>query len=83
MGFKGLMLVGQPDHEDYHHPDYDPFYEAVVDMGLPLSFHILTSRRDMVRDYRGQINHSKPSSVVIKTSSGRSSSAVCSSGTRI
>ena len=53
MGFKGLMLVGQPDHEDYHHPDYDPFYEAVVDMGLPLSFHILTSGRDMVRDYRG------------------------------
>jgi uncharacterized protein len=53
MGFTGLMLVGQPDHEDYDHPDYDPFYEAVVEMGLPISFHILTSRNDLMRDYRG------------------------------
>ena len=53
MGFKGVMLVGVPGHEDYHHPDYDPFYEAVVDMDMPLSFHILTSRKDALKDYRG------------------------------
>ena len=32
MGFKGVMLVGQPQLEDYHHPIYDPFYEAAVDL---------------------------------------------------
>ena len=53
MGFKGVMLVGVPGHEDYHHPDYDPFYEAVIDMDMPLSFHILTSRKDSLKDYRG------------------------------
>lgn len=53
MGFKGVMLVGQPGHEDYHHPDYDPFFEAVVDMDMPICFHILTSRKDEMRDYRG------------------------------
>ena len=53
MGFKGVMLVGQPQHEDYHHPDYDPFYEAAVDLGMPLSFHILTSRKNELRDFRG------------------------------
>ena len=53
MGFRGVMLVGVPQHEDYHHPDYDPFYEAVVDMDMPISFHILTSRQDALKDYRG------------------------------
>ncbi|MAP13236.1 MAG: amidohydrolase [Gammaproteobacteria bacterium] len=53
MGFKGLMLAGEPHHEDYDHPDYDRFYEAVVEMDMPISFHILTSKRDMIRDYRG------------------------------
>lgn len=53
MGFTGLMLPGDPGHEDYHHPDYDPFYEAVIDLGLPISFHILTSKNDMIRNYRG------------------------------
>jgi predicted TIM-barrel fold metal-dependent hydrolase len=53
MGFKGVMLVGQPQMEDYHHPIYDPFYEAAIDLDLPLSFHILTSRKDVLKDYRG------------------------------
>ncbi|MEC8201542.1 MAG: amidohydrolase family protein, partial [Pseudomonadota bacterium] len=53
MGFKGVMLPGEPGHEDYHHTDYDSFYEAVVEMEMPLSFHILTSKKDNLRDYRG------------------------------
>ncbi len=53
MGFKGVMLVGNPDHEDYHHPDYDPFFEAVVDLELPISFHILTSKSDNLVTQRG------------------------------
>ncbi len=43
MGFRGVMMPSEPAHEDYDHPDYDPFYAAAVDMGMPLSFHILTS----------------------------------------
>ena len=53
MGFKGIMLPGHPGHEDYHHPDYDPFWEAVVDLDLPICFHILTSGKDEMRTYRG------------------------------
>jgi predicted TIM-barrel fold metal-dependent hydrolase len=53
MGFTGVMLVGSPEHEDYDHLDYDPFYEAVVDLGLPISFHILTSRSDNMAQQRG------------------------------
>jgi len=46
MGFKGVMMTGNPQHEDYDHPDYDAFYEAAIDLDLPLSFHILTSSND-------------------------------------
>ncbi len=53
MGFRGVMLPGEPGYEDYHHPDYDAFYEAVVDMNMPICFHILTSKRDNMRTYRG------------------------------
>lgn len=53
MGFRGVMLPGDPAHEDYHHPDYDAFYEAAVDLGLPLCFHILTSKRDAQKTFRG------------------------------
>lgn len=38
------MMPGNPAVADYDDPVYAPFYEAAV--GLPLSFHILTSRQD-------------------------------------
>lgn len=53
MGFKGAMLPGEPGVADYDHEMYDPFYEAAVDLGLPLSFHILTSGRDSLASPRG------------------------------
>ena len=53
MGFRGVMMPGNPRHEDYDHLDYDPFYEAAVDLGLPLSFHILTSNTDNIGAMRG------------------------------
>lgn len=46
MGFKGVMMPGNPLHEDYHHPDYDPLWQASIDLELPISFHILTSAQD-------------------------------------
>lgn len=53
MGFVGMMMPGEPQHEDYDHPMYDPFYEASVALGMPLSFHILTSRADSLQHNRG------------------------------
>lgn len=49
-GLRGVMMPGepgtlQPDGTgDYDDPMWDPFWEAAVAHGLPLSFHILTSR---------------------------------------
>ena len=43
-GFVGMMMPGDPIHEDYDHPDYDALWECAVDLDLPICFHILTSR---------------------------------------
>ena len=53
MGFKGVMMPGNPQHLDYDHPDYDPLWEAAVDMDMPISFHILTSSQDSLTRQRG------------------------------
>ncbi len=42
LGLRGAMLPGVPAVADYDDPVYDPFWEAAVDIGLPISFHILT-----------------------------------------
>ena len=44
LGLRGVMLPGHPGVEDYDSPAYDEFWEAVVALGLPPSFHILTTR---------------------------------------
>ena len=47
MGFKGVMLPGVPGTaEDYDSPVFDPLWRAAVELGLPLSFHVLTSSAD-------------------------------------
>ena len=47
MGFKGVMMPGSPATDiPYHHPDFDPVWRASVELNLPISFHILTSRSD-------------------------------------
>lgn len=49
-GLRGVMMPGEPGTlrsdgtGDYDDPAWDPFWEAAVALGLPLSFHILTSR---------------------------------------
>ena len=43
-GMVGMMMTGNPQHEDYDHPDYDALWECAVDLDLPISFHILTSK---------------------------------------
>ena len=44
MGLVGMMMPGDPIHEDYDHPDYDALWECATDLDLPICFHILTSR---------------------------------------
>ncbi len=44
LGLRGVMLPGFPIQEDYDQPAYDEFWAAAVELGLPLSFHILTAK---------------------------------------
>jgi len=46
LGLRGVMMPGNPAVEDYDSPVYDAFWEAASELGLPLSFHILTHRSD-------------------------------------
>ncbi len=48
-GFVGIMMPGEPVHEDYDHPDYDVLWECAADLSLPLCFHILTSKEGDMR----------------------------------
>jgi len=48
-GFVGIMMPGEPVHEDYDHPDYDALWECAGDLGLPICFHILTSKEGDMR----------------------------------
>jgi predicted TIM-barrel fold metal-dependent hydrolase len=53
-GFKGVMMPGYPSTEfDYDDPRFDPLWQASIDMGLPISFHILTARTDTGGNVRG------------------------------
>jgi predicted TIM-barrel fold metal-dependent hydrolase len=44
LGLRGVMMPGNPAGEDYDSRVWDPFWERAVELGLPLSFHILTDR---------------------------------------
>ncbi len=46
MGLRGVMLTGNPMVNDYDDPMYDPYWQAAIDLDMPLSFHILTSKSD-------------------------------------
>jgi predicted TIM-barrel fold metal-dependent hydrolase len=45
LGLRGVMMPGDPAEEDYDSEIYNPFWEKAIELGLPLSFHILTTRR--------------------------------------
>jgi predicted TIM-barrel fold metal-dependent hydrolase len=46
LGLRGVMLPGIPGEADYDDPIYDDFWEAIVDLDLPPSFHILTTKSE-------------------------------------
>ena len=54
LGLRGVMLPGWPGQEDYHSEIYDEFWEASIELGLPISFHILTSGEGAQRKFRGE-----------------------------
>jgi predicted TIM-barrel fold metal-dependent hydrolase len=43
------MMPGVPGVDDYDSEQYDDFYRAAIDLGLPLSFHILTGPSERPR----------------------------------
>jgi predicted TIM-barrel fold metal-dependent hydrolase len=49
LGLRGVMMPGVPAVDDYDSPAYDAFWDAAVELGLPLSFHILTTRPERTR----------------------------------
>ncbi len=53
LGLRGVMMPGNPRLEDYDSAIYDPFYEAAIDLEMPLSFHILTTREEALTPTRG------------------------------
>jgi predicted TIM-barrel fold metal-dependent hydrolase len=56
LGLRGVMLPGNPAGADYNDARWDPFYEAAVDLQLPLSFHILTSSQDQAKTRGPKLN---------------------------
>src|SRR5260370_38443919 len=48
LGLRGVMLTGNPQVSDYDDPIYDPYWQAAIDLDMPISFHILTSKSDQV-----------------------------------
>jgi len=52
-GFKGVMLPGLPAQEDYPHEMYREFFDAIVELDLVPSFHILTSGEGLKQNFRG------------------------------
>jgi predicted TIM-barrel fold metal-dependent hydrolase len=52
LGLRGVMMPGNPAVEDYDSRLYDPVWEAAIELELPLSFHILTSRGSHTRGPR-------------------------------
>ncbi len=48
-GLRGVMMPGIPAVEDYDSTVYDGFWRAAIELELPLSFHILTTRATPTR----------------------------------
>jgi len=54
--FRGVMMPGNPGVADYDDRIYDEFFDAAIDLNLPLSFHILTSKQDSFKTRGPKMN---------------------------
>lgn len=52
-GFRGVMLPGMPGEADFGDPMYGEFFDAIIELDLVPSFHILTSGEQLTQPYRG------------------------------
>jgi predicted TIM-barrel fold metal-dependent hydrolase len=53
-GMRGAMIWAEPpDERPYSHPEYEPFWAAAQELGMPLSLHILTGRKGTGADASG------------------------------
>jgi predicted TIM-barrel fold metal-dependent hydrolase len=57
LGLRGVMLPGVPGGKDYDDPSWDSFWEAAIDLGLPCSFHILTTPGEFTRARGPALNY--------------------------
>jgi len=48
-GLRTVMMPGVPGEADYDQPEWDPFWAEVAAMGIPVSFHILTTSMGKIR----------------------------------
>jgi len=55
-GLRGVMMPGNPQVKDYDDPAYAEFYEAAIELELPISFHILTSNDPSTRARGPKLN---------------------------
>ncbi len=47
LGLRGAMIWGSPPREKpYFTSDYDPFWAAAQELGMPLSLHVVTGKRE-------------------------------------
>ena len=53
-GLWGVMVPGNPGQADYDDRRYDEFWAACVELGMPVSFHVLTSKGEF-ENHRGPI----------------------------
>jgi predicted TIM-barrel fold metal-dependent hydrolase len=53
LGFRGVMLPGDPEVEDYDHACYDDFWSLCEELHIPVSFHILTTKDGILERVRG------------------------------
>lgn len=51
-GLRTIMMPGEPGVADYDDQVWDPFYATAVELGVPLSFHILTTPSERARGSR-------------------------------
>jgi predicted TIM-barrel fold metal-dependent hydrolase len=56
LGLRGVMMPQDPGTEDYDSTIYDDFWRAAVDLKIPLSFHILTGRDEIMKPRGPKMN---------------------------
>src|SRR5262249_58299731 len=57
VGRGGVMAPSRPGEAASDDDGYAPFFEAAIDLELPISFHILTDPNDFARGRGPALNH--------------------------